>query len=106
MIGLAFASVLTWTIWFAKAIELLLARRRLGEAIEKLHAARSWSEATAGLKTRDDAAAKLIRSADSELQLSAGAISPDGLKERIASRLERLEKCGVFICPPMAKPLT
>ena len=29
MVGLAFASVLTWTIWFAKAIELLLARRRM-----------------------------------------------------------------------------
>ena len=27
MIGLVFASVLTWTIWLAKAIELLLARR-------------------------------------------------------------------------------
>ena len=29
MIGLAFASVLTWTIWFAKAIELMVARRRM-----------------------------------------------------------------------------
>ena len=29
MVGLVFASVLTWTIWFAKAIELMTARRRL-----------------------------------------------------------------------------
>ncbi len=29
MVGLAFASLLTWTIWFAKAFELLAARRRL-----------------------------------------------------------------------------
>src|SRR5665647_1019201 len=29
MVGLAFASVLTWTVWFAKAIELTIARRRL-----------------------------------------------------------------------------
>src|SRR5476649_1643657 len=29
MIGLVFASVLTWTIWFAKAIELLITRRRM-----------------------------------------------------------------------------
>jgi biopolymer transport protein ExbB len=90
MLGLAFASVLTWTIWFAKTIELLGARRRLRLAIEKLNKARSWSEAAAGSQAGDGAAA-LIRSADSELQLSAGAISPDGLKERIASRLERLE---------------
>jgi len=91
MVGLVFASVLTWTIWFAKAIELFNARRRLGTAIDALHKARSWNEATAGLKTRDDSAATLIRSADDELRLSAGAISPDGLKERIASRMERLE---------------
>ena len=29
MVGLAFASLLTWTIWFAKAFELLAARRRM-----------------------------------------------------------------------------
>src|SRR5476651_1851519 len=68
MIGLVFASVLTWTIWFAKTIELMNARRRLGAAIGALGQARSWSEAIAGLKARDDSAAALIRSADSELQ--------------------------------------
>src|SRR5664280_3208819 len=44
MIGLVFASVLTWTIWFAKAIELMIARRRLGTAIAVLGQARAWSE--------------------------------------------------------------
>ena len=29
MVGLALASLLTWTIWFAKAFELLAARRQL-----------------------------------------------------------------------------
>jgi biopolymer transport protein ExbB len=91
MIGLVFASVLTWTIWFAKAIELLSARRRMTAAIEALNAARSWVEATAILKKQRDGAAALIGAADAELKLSAGAISADGLKERIASRLERLE---------------
>ena len=91
MVGLVFASVLTWTIWFAKAIELMNARRHLAAAIATLNKARSWSEATAGLQTRDDGAAVLIRGADSELQLSADALSPVGVKERIASRLERLE---------------
>jgi biopolymer transport protein ExbB len=91
MVGLVFASVLTWTIWFAKAIELMNARRSLSTAIGALNQARSWSEATAGLQTRNDNAATLIRSADAELQLSAGAISPAGVKERIASRLERIE---------------
>src|SRR5476649_2486270 len=91
MIGLVFASVLTWTIWLAKALELFSARRRLTVAIEALNASRSWAEATTGLKKQSNGAAALIEAADAELKMSAGAISPDGLKERIASRLERLE---------------
>src|SRR5450631_3343438 len=54
MVGLVFASVLTWTIWFAKAIELMNARRRLGAAIAALGQARSWSEAALALESRDD----------------------------------------------------
>ena len=44
MIGLAFASVLTWTIWFAKAIELMKARRRMRAEIMTLAQVRSWGE--------------------------------------------------------------
>ncbi len=91
MVGLAFASVLTWTIWFAKAIELLLARQRMAAAIEALNTARSWTEVSIDLKKQRNGAAALIGAADAELKMSAGAILPDGLKERIASRLERLE---------------
>jgi biopolymer transport protein ExbB len=90
MVGLAFASVLTWTIWFAKAIELLAARRRLGEAIAALGAARTWNDVR-DLQSGKDAASALIAAADTELRQSADAMSPDGVKERIASRLERLE---------------
>jgi len=91
MVGLAFASVLTWTVWFAKTIELTIARRRLRAAIDALNGARTWSEATARLPSRSDGAAALVRAADTELRLSADALSPAGVKERIASRLERLE---------------
>jgi biopolymer transport protein ExbB len=91
MVGLVFASVLTWTIWCAKAIELLMVRRRLQATIEALSQARSWSEATARVEGRDDGSAALVRAADTELRLSADALSPSGVKERIASRLERIE---------------
>jgi biopolymer transport protein ExbB len=91
MVGLAFASVLTWTIWFAKAIELMIARRRMRAAIDALNQARSWSEAIARMTGRDNGPAVLLRAADAELRLSADAMSPTGVKERIASRLERLE---------------
>ena len=91
MIGLVFASVLTWTIWFAKAIELMIARRRLRAAIGALGEARSWGEATAHLQGLDNSATALIQAADAELRLSADAMSGAGVKERIASRLERIE---------------
>jgi biopolymer transport protein ExbB len=91
MVGLAFASVLTWTIWFAKAIELMVARRRMRAAIEKLGHAKSWSEANVRTKGRDAGVAALLRAADTELRMSADAHSAAGIKERIASRLERLE---------------
>ena len=91
MVGLVFASVLTWTIWLAKAIELFLARRRLNAGIAALAEAKSWSDVTARLQGGGDAIGALARAADDELRLSADALSPEGVKERIASRLERLE---------------
>lgn len=91
MVGLAFASVLTWTIWFAKALELLAARWRLRAAIEALNDAQSWCEVTARLQGSNDAVSELVRATETELRQSADALSPDGVKERIASRLERLE---------------
>ena len=52
MVGLAFASVLTWTIWFAKAIELMSARRRLRGAIAALAQSRSWEIGRASCRER------------------------------------------------------
>jgi biopolymer transport protein ExbB len=91
MVGLAFASVLTWTIWFAKAIELMTARRHMRAEIASLAQIRSWSEVSSLMNGRGNGTAALLRAADEELRLSADAMSPEGVKERIASRLERLE---------------
>ena len=73
MLGLAFASVLTWTIWFAKAIELISARRRLRGAIAALAQAPSWEAAAMVLQNRADSAGALVRATNEELRLSAGA---------------------------------
>jgi biopolymer transport protein ExbB len=89
MVGLALASVLTWTIWLAKAIELLSARRNLRGAVATLAQARSWDAAAAALQDRRDGIAAMVRAANDELRLSAGAFTE--VKERIASRLERIE---------------
>ena len=89
MVGLAFASVLTWTIWLAKTIELMIARRRLRAAVAALRQAHDFEAATDSLLGRGDGAAALVRAAAEELQLSGDALA--GVKERIASRLERIE---------------
>ena len=91
LIGLAFASVLSWTVWFAKTIELVGARSRMRQATEAIENAPSWREATAGPSSRKGAAADLVGAAETELNLSADALVSDGVKERIASRMARLE---------------
>src|SRR6476659_2228195 len=47
IVGLAFASLVTWTVWLAKTIELHLARRRLSAALAAISAERSLSAASA-----------------------------------------------------------
>jgi biopolymer transport protein ExbB len=44
MIGLVLASVVTWTVWLAKSIEIFLAKRRLHLASDKLAGVRSTLE--------------------------------------------------------------
>ena len=88
MIGLALASVLTWTIWLSKGIELLTAKRRLQAELRSLKQARSLSEAQ---RTHQGGLSQLlIEDAQHELQLSAQARGNDGIKERVSFRLERL----------------
>jgi biopolymer transport protein ExbB len=87
MIGLAIASIVTWTVWLAKAIELFTLRRRLTGALAALDAARTLAEADAGLSGPP---ADFVRAALAELHNDPDA-SPEGIKERVASRLERIE---------------
>lgn len=92
MIGLAFASVVTWTIWLAKSLELIAARRRLGQAFSVIGAARSLTAATERLDANAGVARVLLNAATDEWRQSVTALKDrDGLKERIASHLERIE---------------
>jgi biopolymer transport protein ExbB len=87
IIGLAFASFVTWTVWLAKTLEILLAKRRTRIALRALDKAPSLAEVS-GVASP---AAEFIAAASAELRLSADALDKDGVKERIASRLERIE---------------
>src|ERR1019366_513146 len=66
-------------------------RRGLRAAIEALNDARSLADAMTRLNGRGGDVVMLLDAAETELRLSADAISADGVKERIASRLERIE---------------
>ncbi|MCA6123109.1 tonB-system energizer ExbB [Bradyrhizobium sp. WSM 1704] len=90
MIGLAIASLVTWTVWLAKTIEIrrksALARQRIGLLARDTRLA----EVEQASREASDAVAQIIQSAAREAALSGGVFD-DGFKERIALRLERVE---------------
>ncbi|MCW2244678.1 biopolymer transport protein ExbB [Azospirillum fermentarium] len=90
MIGLALASVATWTVWVAKSIELASARRKARRALEALESARSLTQAAEKVGFDKGTVPALVRAAVAEAHLSAD-VPGDGLKERVASRLSRIE---------------
>jgi biopolymer transport protein ExbB len=91
LIGLLLASVVTWTIWLAKTIEILAARRRVQAALTALSRARTTAEGAERMADRKGEVRRLVDAATTELNLSADVVETEGIKERVASRLDRLE---------------
>jgi len=90
MIGLAFASLVTWTVFFAKSLELRNARSRVRQGLRILGQAATLAEAHDVLRHGNDPVAQALQAAGQEVRLSAN-VAGDGMKERIALQLERLE---------------
>jgi len=90
IVGLAFASVATWTVWLAKSIELYLARQKLTRGLAAISSERSLADAFARVGNRGLLPA-FIREALLELRLSSDIADKVGIKERVVSRLARLE---------------
>jgi biopolymer transport protein ExbB len=90
MIGLAFASLVTWTIFIAKMIELTVVQRKLRAALAKIADARSLAEAQFALGSKGSVLASLLAAAMREARLSAGITSDAGIKERAASRFAEI----------------
>jgi biopolymer transport protein ExbB len=90
MIGLALASVATWTVWLAKTIELYRARQRVRTVLSGLDGTRSLTEAHRLVEGHSGPEAHLIRAAMAEAKLSAD-IPGEGLKERVETKLDRIE---------------
>jgi biopolymer transport protein ExbB len=89
MIGLAFASIVTWTVWLAKTLELSAARRRTRRTLQALQASTSLGEAVASVDIRDGAAAAIVQAAAHEMRLSAG-LDAAGIKERLVLVTDRI----------------
>lgn len=93
MVGLAFASLVTWTIWLAKGLELLAAQRRARVGLTILEEATDLNAAAGELQARSKArgpVAELISAAQRESKRSED-LSSDGIKERASIALSRIE---------------
>jgi biopolymer transport protein ExbB len=91
--GLAFASLVTWTVWLAKSMELIGAKRRAKNAARKLALADSLADAIRMIEdgwTRRGPVAELAHAAVRELERSDD-LSAEGVKERSAIALSRIE---------------
>lgn len=94
MIGLLLASVVTLVIWVAKSMQLAGARNRANRALREVLKAESLAGAAHAMEKQRGLGAILVLAAAEEVKLSAdlvGRVDPSGIKERVASRLNRIE---------------
>jgi biopolymer transport protein ExbB len=90
MLGLALASIVTWTVWLAKVVELRRAKRSAQAALGMLLSTRSLAEAAAVASRRRHVVAQLIAAAQTELRESPD-LRHEGIKERLSWQLDRIE---------------
>ncbi|WBU55773.1 tonB-system energizer ExbB [Paracoccus sediminicola] len=93
MVGLAFASVVTWTILVVKMFEIYSANRNVRRSAELIARAPNLRDAVLRSENRRDPASRMLRAAAIELQRSDETIywgAADGLKERISSYLSSI----------------
>lgn len=95
MIGLAIASVITWTVWLVKSLELFSARARLKRALRAISNDVSLAAASQTLGNGGGLLRSLIDVAALELRMSVDTPDKHGIKERVASRLERIESGAI-----------
>jgi biopolymer transport protein ExbB len=85
IIGLVFASLITWTVAIAKTVELSMLRGRVVRALRKIADSRSLAEAQLALGGKDSVLSAFLNAAMREARLSGGMSSDSGIKERANS---------------------
>jgi biopolymer transport protein ExbB len=86
---LALASVTTWTVWIAKTVELVVARRREQAARVAMETARTIGEAEQRLASDRSGTAAMVRAAIEEL-IASGQSGDKFALERVRIQLERI----------------
>ena len=92
MVGLAFASLVTWTIFVGKFVELALARRNVSGALRRVTAATSLTEARDALAGDKGVSQIFVAAALDEARLSSGFDGEDNIKERVASHFSEITR--------------
>ena len=91
LIGLAFASAVTWTMWLAKSVEIAFDKRRVRLALNALTRAGSLPKSIERSASPKGEVTKLLDAVRVEFRLSPDTVEPNSIKERIASRVERMQ---------------
>jgi biopolymer transport protein ExbB len=94
MIGLVTASLVTLIIWVAKSMQLSGARAQANKALREVLKAGSLDDVAKIMEKRRGVGAILVEAAAEEMRVSrdlAGRVDPAGIKERVSSRLSRIE---------------
>lgn len=92
MVGLAFASLVTWTIFVGKFFELFLAKRRLSQSLDSIVQQNSLEDSLKKLDSDKSVVRSFIVAAINEVRLSAGANSEAGIKDRAASAFSEISR--------------
>ena len=90
MVSLAFASLVTWTIFFGKTMQLFLARRRAKRGLARIAQTRTLSEAQLAFGQSGNVVAALLTAAITELRMSTDTLAEGGIKERTESRFTEI----------------
>jgi biopolymer transport protein ExbB len=92
MISLAFASVLTWLIFFAKTAELFWQRSRLKRGFRRMDTHATLAGATSIFKNSKSVVGRMVHAAARERDRSVSAsLDKAGIKERVSSELARID---------------
>lgn len=92
IVSLVFASLVSWTIFLAITMKLLIARRRLRRALERIRAARTLAEAQMNLGSSKNVVSALLQAALQEIRVSPESSDAARIQERAASRFAEIAR--------------